>query len=161
MLFSYHEALKFLKEQHKLNRRHAPWVEFLQAFNFVSKHKAGSRNQVGGTLSQRYSLHSTMHVKVVGFEVLKELYEGDHDFGQIWKECAKEPFNQFFLQDGYLFKGNCLCILLCSLRDVIVFEAHSSNLGVNFGREKTLTTMRENFCWPQMERDVRKHIARY
>ena len=30
VLFSDHEALKFINHQHKLNRRHATWVEFLQ-----------------------------------------------------------------------------------------------------------------------------------
>ena len=31
VLFSDHEALKFINHQHKLNRRYETWVEFLQA----------------------------------------------------------------------------------------------------------------------------------
>ena len=31
VLFSDHEALKFINHQHKLNPRNATWVEFLQA----------------------------------------------------------------------------------------------------------------------------------
>jgi len=34
-----HEALKYLNGQHKLNPSHAKWVEFLQSFSFVAKHK--------------------------------------------------------------------------------------------------------------------------
>ena len=40
VLFSDHEALKFINHQYKLNRRHATWVEFLQVYNFTIKHKA-------------------------------------------------------------------------------------------------------------------------
>jgi len=32
VLYSDYEALKYLNGQHKLNPRHAKWVEFLQSF---------------------------------------------------------------------------------------------------------------------------------
>ncbi|GJY64922.1 transposon ty3-I gag-pol polyprotein [Tanacetum coccineum] len=38
ILHSNHEALKYIQGQHKLQPRHAKWVEFLQAFNFNIKH---------------------------------------------------------------------------------------------------------------------------
>ncbi|GJS52676.1 reverse transcriptase domain-containing protein [Tanacetum coccineum] len=41
VLFSDHEALKFINGQHKLKPRHAKWVEFIQAFSFVIRHKVG------------------------------------------------------------------------------------------------------------------------
>ncbi|XP_071708698.1 uncharacterized protein [Rutidosis leptorrhynchoides] len=56
VLFSDHEALKYINGQHKLNPRHAKWVEFLQMYSFVSKHKAGTSNVVADALSRRYSL---------------------------------------------------------------------------------------------------------
>lgn len=40
-LFSDHEALKHINGQHKLDSRHAQWVEFLQAHSFNIKHKSG------------------------------------------------------------------------------------------------------------------------
>ena len=41
ILYSDHEALKFINGQHKLKSRHAHWVEFLQAYTFYIKHKSG------------------------------------------------------------------------------------------------------------------------
>ena len=55
-----------------------------------------------------------MQVQVVGFDVLKELYEEDADFGEIWKLCTDKPFKDLVRMDGFLFKGNTLCIPSCS-----------------------------------------------
>ncbi|GJU62754.1 RNA-directed DNA polymerase [Tanacetum coccineum] len=79
VLFSDHEALKFINGQHKLKPRHAKWVEFIQAFSFVIRHKVGSDNQVADALSRRHS--------------------------EIWSKCDNGPFQQFSKLDGYLFKG--------------------------------------------------------
>ncbi|PKI36113.1 hypothetical protein CRG98_043495 [Punica granatum] len=51
----------------------------------------------------------------------------------------------FFLQDGFLFKNNCLCIPRCSLREAIVKEAHDGGLGGHFGRDKTLALIKERY----------------
>ncbi|GJS56056.1 putative reverse transcriptase domain-containing protein [Tanacetum coccineum] len=115
VLYSDHEALKFINGQHKLDRRRALWVEFLQAYIFVIKHKA---------------------------------------------ECSKRPYKQFLLQDGFLFKKNSVCIPHCSLREAILIEAYSSNLGGHFGRNKTLALIQRNFYWPKMERDVIRYVKR-
>lgn len=160
ILFSDHEALKFINGQQKLNRRHALWVEFLQAYSFVIKHKAGSQNQVADALSRRHMLLSTLQVSVVGFEILKELYKGDPYFGAIWEECSKGPYKKFFQQDDYLFKGNCLCIPRCSLREAILIEAHDSYLGGHFGQNKTLAIIKERFYWPKMEKEVMRYVQK-
>jgi len=41
ILYSDHEAFKFIQGQHKLNPRHAKWVEYLQSFHFMIHHKYG------------------------------------------------------------------------------------------------------------------------
>ncbi|XP_057485167.1 uncharacterized protein LOC130771560, partial [Actinidia eriantha] len=49
-----HESLKYLKSQHKLNKRHARWVEFIETFPYVIRYKQGKENVVADALSRRY-----------------------------------------------------------------------------------------------------------
>ena len=53
VLYSDHEALRFLNSQKKLNPRHGKGVEFIQAYTFVLKHRAGTENRVADALSRR------------------------------------------------------------------------------------------------------------
>jgi hypothetical protein len=154
LLHSDHEALKYLNSQQKLNSRHASWVEFLQPYSFSIKHKSGKLNQVADALSRRHSLLSTMEVQVLGFEVLKELYKNDPDFGNVWESCSQGSFNHFLVQEGFLFKNNKLCIPQCSLRRAIIQEVHGGGLAGHFGRDKTLALVQENFFWPKLAHDV-------
>ena len=48
--------------------------------------------------------------------MVKELYEKDSDFGEIWKMCDEKPFKEFMRVDEFPFKGNTQYIPSCSLR---------------------------------------------
>ena len=50
-LHSDHEALKYIQGQHKLNSRHAKWVEYMQSFHFIIKYKSGKFNKGVDALS--------------------------------------------------------------------------------------------------------------
>ena len=47
-----HESLKYLRSQNNLNRRHAKWVEFIETFPYVVKHKKGKDNVIADALSR-------------------------------------------------------------------------------------------------------------
>jgi hypothetical protein len=83
-------------------------------------------------------------VEVASFKVLKDLYEHDGDFNKICVECKNSVSKHFVVLEGYLFKGNYLCIHQGSLREVIIFEAHSDVLGGHFKRDKTLAINEDN-----------------
>ena len=55
-----HESLKHIKSQAKLNHRHAKWVEFIDTFPYVIKHKKSKENVIADALSCRYTMLSQL-----------------------------------------------------------------------------------------------------
>ncbi|RDX93110.1 Retrovirus-related Pol polyprotein from transposon 17.6, partial [Mucuna pruriens] len=83
-----HESLKYLRVQNKLNKRHVKWVEFLEQFPYVIKHKKGKVNIVVGALSRRHVMLTMLETKLLGFECIKELYIEDKDFKETYELYA-------------------------------------------------------------------------
>jgi hypothetical protein len=50
-MHSDHESLKYLRSQNNLNRRHDKWVEFIESFSYIIKHKKGKDNMIADALS--------------------------------------------------------------------------------------------------------------
>jgi hypothetical protein len=63
-----HKSLKHLKGEHKLNKRHARWVEFIEMFPYVIQYKQGKENVVADAFSRKYVLLSTLDAKLLGFQ---------------------------------------------------------------------------------------------
>lgn len=47
-----------------------------------------------------------------------------------------------------------------TMRENILAETHVGGLAGHFGRDKTLSLIKEHFYWPHLERDVARHIER-
>ncbi|XP_074303262.1 uncharacterized protein LOC141637714 [Silene latifolia] len=94
--------------EHKLNHRHAKWVEFLQSFNFARKYIEGKDNVVADALSRRFIMLSYMEQRVLGFEHMKEFYQEDPDFKEEWGSLqnGRAKGGHYLVQEGFLFRGN-------------------------------------------------------
>lgn len=66
VIHSDHDSIKYLKGQHKLNKRHAKWIEYLEQFPYAIKYKKG-KNIVVDALSKRNNLFSKLGVQILGF----------------------------------------------------------------------------------------------
>ena len=155
VIYSDHEALRYLHSQKKLNFRHSSWVEFLQRYYFVVKHRVGVKNKAADALNQKVSLLSVMNVKVTGFERLKDDYESCPDFRELYTSLinALQPIlDDYTLQDSYLFKANKLCILWSSVRDFLVWEIHARGLIGHFGRDKIIEEVEHQFYRPSLRK---------
>ena len=65
------EALKYLNSHKRLNATHSKWVEFLQVYTFVLKHKAGVE-KAADALSRRVMILVAMNAEVTEFERLRK-----------------------------------------------------------------------------------------
>jgi hypothetical protein len=108
-------------------------VEFIETSPYVIKYKQGKENIVADALSRMYALVSTLNAKLLGFEYVKELYVNDDDFASVYEACEKAAFEKFYRLDGYLFRGNQLCVPNSSMRELLVHEARGEGLIGHFG----------------------------
>jgi len=118
------------------------------------KHKQGKTNVLADALSRRHTLLNVLDTKYLGFDHIKEIYKDDLDFSHIYQECSKGGHKDFFIHDGFLFKGKRLCVPQGSLRQSLVRKAHEDGLMGHFRVAKTLDTLHEHFFWPHMRKSV-------
>ncbi|XP_073300502.1 uncharacterized protein [Primulina huaijiensis] len=71
VIHSDHESLKHLKGQHKLNKRHAKWVAFIETFPYIIKYK--QREAHGGGLMMHSTTNYSPFEIVYGFNPLTPL----------------------------------------------------------------------------------------
>ncbi|CAA7012879.1 unnamed protein product [Microthlaspi erraticum] len=157
VLYTDHDALKHMGSQDKVSSRHANWFAYLQQFTFVIKHTAGSLNKVADALSRRHALLATLQVTVLGFSSLPELYPADPFFGKVWPDAQAGLSPDFFVLDGFLFRGSQLCIPECSLRLQIIKEIHTEG---HVGRDRTLQLVTASYFWPTLRREVERFVSR-
>ena len=103
-----------------------------------------------------------MKVEVLGFDEIKELYDVDPNFSEAWRECRApnltnhiSKYDEYFIQEGMLFKGIQLCIPISPMRLNLIKEKHSGGLARHFGIDKTLSLLKEKYYWQQCVRMFR------
>ncbi|WVZ93525.1 hypothetical protein U9M48_039497 [Paspalum notatum var. saurae] len=161
VIHSDHESLKHIRSQLKLNRRHAKWVEFIESFPYVIKHKKGKDNVIADALSRRYAMLSQLDCRIFGLESIKEQYANDDDFKDVILHCKQgRTWDKYVINEGFVFRANRLCIPVGSVRLLLMQEAHGGGLMGHFGVKKTQDVLSTHFFWPRMKRDVERFVAR-
>lgn len=122
----------------------------MEAFPYVIEYKKLSVNVVADALSRRYALISMLNTRLMGFELIVQLYEKDPYFAKIYEDCTKGAKEDYFRQEGFLFKAGRLCIPFGSIKELLVREAHGGGLAGHFGEKRTLEALKEHFYWPAM-----------
>lgn len=121
------------------------------------KHKAGVTNRVADALSRRTSLLAAMRVEVPGFDTFQDLLPTDPYFSVILADVQAGKRSDFLLHNGFLFRGNQLCVPDCSLRLQIIQELHGEG---HVGRDRTLQLVQSSYFWPGMRGDVQRYVQR-
>ena len=157
ILYTDHDSLRHLHKQDKVSSKHARWVAYLERFTYVMKHKAGITNRVADALSRRINLLVTMKVEVPGLYSFPELLKTDPYFSVGLQRIQSGQKTDFLLHDGFLFKGNQICIPDCSLRLHIIQELHGEG---HVGRDRTLQLVQTSYLWPTIHKEVDKFVKR-
>ncbi|GJT15365.1 putative nucleotidyltransferase, ribonuclease H [Tanacetum coccineum] len=150
--------IQHIRTQDKVSHKHGRWLAFLKKFTFVVKHKTGVSNQAADALSRRSNLLVSMQVDVPGLDVILEKLTLDPYFSNVLQGVQSGQKPDFNIHDGFLFKGNQLCIPNTSLRLKIIKELHGEG---HVGRDRTLQLVQASYFWPTMRKEVDRSVKRY
>jgi hypothetical protein len=148
VIHSDHESLKHIRSQEKLNRRHAKWVDFIESFSYVIKHKKEKETVIANALSRRYALLTQLDYKIFGLETIKDQYVHDANFKDVLLHCKDgKTWNKFVFNDGFVFRANKLCIPTGSIHLLLLQEAHGGGLMGHFGVKRIEDILAAHFFW--------------
>ena len=147
ILYIDHHALKYLSTQKQIRSDlHANWSAYIEKFPSKLVHKSGQQNGVADALSRRADLMRTLSLEIVGFETLTELYADNDDFKKVWATCVlKQPYDDFYIHDGFLMKSGQLCLFRTSLREKVIRDFHCDGLVGHLGRDKTIESIKDRY----------------
>jgi hypothetical protein len=166
-----HASLEYIKSQNTLSRRQARWLETLQSVTYEVKYKPGKTNVVADALSRIPNINSISVLSTLDLDNLTFLYQQDPYFAPILEtlqnlgnasEKSLARAKHFELQGNriYLKEGNRMAIPKDKrLRTQILQEHHDINISGHFGIDKTYESLRRNYYWPKMGKDVYKFIT--
>uniref|UniRef100_A0A2N9JAA8 Reverse transcriptase n=1 Tax=Fagus sylvatica TaxID=28930 RepID=A0A2N9JAA8_FAGSY len=139
------------------------WQHYLWPREFVihTDHESLKHLKGQGKLNQRHA-RWLEYIETFPYVIRykQDMYADDADFSDVYKACDKTAFGKFYKHDGYLFKESKLCVPSCSMRELLVREAHGGGLMGHFGVKKTLDILHEHFFWPKMKKDVNRICGR-
>uniref|UniRef100_A0A2N9FZ50 CCHC-type domain-containing protein n=1 Tax=Fagus sylvatica TaxID=28930 RepID=A0A2N9FZ50_FAGSY len=151
------------KELYALVHAFETWQHYLWPREFVihTDHESLKHLKGQGKLNQRHA-RWLEYIETFPYVIRykQDMYADDIDFSDVYKTCDKAAFGKFYKHDGYLFKESKLCMPSCSMRELLVREAHGGGLMGHFGVKKTLDILHEHFFWPKMKRDVNRICGR-
>jgi hypothetical protein len=119
----------------------------------VIKHISRTANKVVDALSRKCLLLQEFKVKTLGFDDLRDMYADDPDFKEAYEAVENlvlrdsSKWAKYMIQEGFLFKGNQLCIPNCSMRENLLKEKHSGGLARHFVHDKTFAKLSESYFW--------------
>ncbi|GJV20460.1 putative nucleotidyltransferase, ribonuclease H [Tanacetum coccineum] len=148
---------RHIRTQDKVSHKHERWLAFLEKFTFVVKHKTVVSNRAADALSRRSNLLVSMQVDVPWLDVIREQLTLDPYFSNVLQGVQSRQRPDFNIHDGFLFKGNQLCIPDTSLRLKIIRELHGKG---HVGRDRTLQLVQASYFWPTMRKEVDHCVKR-
>jgi hypothetical protein len=87
VIYSDHKSLNYFCSQNNLNSRHSKWIEFIESFSYINKHKKEKDNMIADALSRRYTLLSQLNCRIFRLESIKDQYALDLDFIDVLLNC--------------------------------------------------------------------------
>lgn len=148
ILYLDHDSSQHLQSQKHFCAKHARWVDYLQQFSFVLKHKVRFENRVVDALNRKVVMLNILAMTTIGLELIRFEYDKDLKMDPIYAApmaSSSTTYPDYSLNDGYLFLHTHLCLPSTNMREFMPKELHSEGIAGYFGYDKTIKMMEDNF----------------
>jgi hypothetical protein len=160
LLLMDNSGVKFLFSQSDLNARQARWLAFLSEFDFEVRHIKGKENKVVDALRRR--VHGLFEINISREESdleqrIKAAGNNDENYTKTVAELQNTTENSdktdlSLDKNGLLrFKNRIYIPDSTELKLTVLDEVHKKPYSGHPGYQKTITTLRKLFYWPNMK----------
>ena len=169
LLLMDNSGVKYLFSQPNLNAIQAIWLAFLSEFDFKVRHIKGKENKVADTLRRR--VHGLFEINISRAESdleqrIRTTGFNNENYTKTMAELHNTTKNSdktdlSLERNGLLQFKNIIYIPdLAGLKLTFLDEVHKKPYFGHPGYQKTITTLRKLFYWPNMKGETTKYLAK-
>jgi hypothetical protein len=160
LLLMDNSGVKYLFNQPDLNARQARWLAFLSEFNFEVRHIKGKENKVADALRRR--VHGLFEVNISRIESdleqrIRTASINDENYTKVMEEFqnsianSDKPYLSIDKKGLLRFENKLYMPDSAELKLIVVDEVDKKPYSGHPGYQKTITTLRKLFYWPNMK----------
>lgn len=167
-----HAALRYIQTQKELTGRQARWLETLQIFDPEFIYKPGKTNVVADALTRMPQRETNTIVTIAIDPQIYQEIQNNYDINwtkEILEQCQRNSAKEvtinrqkFVLENNLLYLQKDSKLILCvphiGLQQTILYEKHCLPIAGHLGVNKTYDTIKKEFYWPTLEKDVQQYI---
>jgi hypothetical protein len=164
-VYTDHRSLVHFKTQSNLNQRQLRWQEKAADYDMEILYKPGKENVVADALSRiRINLLCPLSTRSLQIQVIKGYRNSP--LGKLIKEVEKheEPTKRYTVEKGLLYYRTDeyghwrLCLPDIQYRKTVIHDNHDLAIAGHPGFIKTYSKIARTYYWPNMGKDIRKHV---
>jgi hypothetical protein len=143
-------------------------LEFISEYDFEIKHIKGKENQVDDALNMR--AHE-VHIAAINMcrndmkdQIIATTNSDQHYLkikGTLQQGYFQQKFNCYELKDDgiLMYKGKLYVLNSSEMKNTFMKEIHNVPYVGHLGYQKTLATVRSQYFWPRMKKEVANYIV--
>ena len=164
-VYTDHRSLVHFKTQSNLNQRQLRWQEKAADYDMEILYKPGKENVVADALSRiRINVLCPLPTQSLRTQVIKGYRNSP--LGKLIKEVEKreEPTKRYTIENGLLYYRTDefgpwrLCLPDIPYRKTVIHDNHDLAIAGHPGYIKTYSRIARTYYWPNMGKDIRKHV---
>ena len=164
-VYTDHRSLVHFKTQNNLNQRQLRWQEKAADYDMEILYKPGKENVVADALSRvQINILCPLSTRSLRAQVIKGYKNSSLENLIKEVERQEESTKRYTIENGLLyyrtdeFEPWRLCLPDIPHRETVIHDNHDLAIAGHPGYIKTYSKIARTYYWPNMSKDIRKHV---